>query len=51
MFFVIFFKKSIKSIVAKAKATIAFFMHLHFVIIRDIRNVRNIIKRKTGRTR
>ena len=42
MFIVIFLKKKIKSIVAKAKVTIAFFMHLHIVTIREIKNVRNI---------
>ena len=37
--------KGIKIIVANAKVMIAFFMHLHFVIIRDVKNVRKIIKR------
>ena len=38
--------KSIESLVAKAKVTIAFFIYLHTVIIRDVKNVRNIIKRR-----
>ena len=38
--------KGIKSIVANAKVMIAFFMHLHIVIINDVKNVRNIIKRR-----
>ena len=33
--------KRIKSIVANAKVTMAFFIHLHTVIIRDVKNLRN----------
>ena len=41
--------KRIKSVVANAKVMIVFFKHLHIVIMRDVRNVRNIIKtRKTS---
>ena len=29
--------------VAKAKVTIAFFIHLHIVMIRDVKNVRKIM--------
>ena len=36
----------IKRIVANANVTIAFFMHLHIVIIRDVTNVRKIINRR-----
>ena len=37
----------IKSINANAKVTtVSSFMHLHTVIIRDVRNVRNFIKRR-----
>ena len=32
----------IKRIVANANVTIAFFIHLHIVIIRDVTNVRKI---------
>ena len=38
--------KRTKSIVAIAKVTIAFFLFLHTVIIRDVKNVRNFIKRR-----
>ena len=38
--------KRIKKIVAKAKVTIAFFTHLHIVIIRDDRNVMKIMNNK-----
>ena len=34
--------KRIKSIVTKAKVVIAFLTHLHFVITRDVKNVRKI---------
>ena len=37
--------KVVKSNVPNAKIFIAFFIHLHFVRIRDIKNVKNIIKR------
>ena len=46
VFTVILLKKRIKSIVANATVTIAFFIHLHTVNIRDIKNVKNIIKRR-----
>ena len=38
--------KRIKSFVANAKVMIAFFIFLHIVIMRDVRNVRNIIKKE-----
>ena len=38
--------KRIKIIVAKANVTIAFFTHLHIVIIRDDRNVMKIANTK-----
>ena len=38
--------KSIKRTVAKTNVTIAFFIHLHIVIIRDIKNVRKIMNKK-----
>ena len=34
----------IKRIVARANVTIAFFTHLHIVMIRDDKNVRKIMK-------
>ena len=46
MFVVIFFNKSIKRIVAKKNVTVAFFIHLHIVIIRDIKNVRKIMNKR-----
>ena len=36
----------IKRIVANANVTIAFFIHFHFVIIRDVANVRKIMNRR-----
>ena len=36
----------IKRIVAKANVTIAFFTHLHIVIIRDDKNVKQILNNK-----
>ena len=38
--------KMINTIVAKAKVIIAFFIHLHIVKIREIRNVENFTKRR-----
>ena len=38
--------KMIKSIVASAKIIIVFFKHLHFVKIRETKNVRKITERK-----
>ena len=38
--------KRLKSIVAKANVTIAFFTHLHNVIIKDDKNVMKITKSK-----
>ena len=35
--------KRIKKIVAKANVMIAFFIHLHIVIMRDVKNVRKIM--------
>ena len=35
--------KRVKRIVARANVTIAFFTHLHIVIIRDIKNVVKIM--------
>ena len=32
--------------VANAKVIIAFFMHLHIVIIRDVKNLKNITKKR-----
>ena len=45
MFIKIFFNKSIKKIVAKTNVTIAFFIPLHIVIIREIQNVRKIMNK------
>ena len=36
----------IKRIVANANVTIAFFIHLHIVIIKDVTNVRKIKNRR-----
>ena len=36
----------IRSIVASAKVIISFFLHLHIVKIREIRNVKNITTRR-----
>ena len=36
----------IKRIVANANVTIAFFIHLHIVMIRDDKNVRKIMNRR-----
>ena len=36
--------KRIKKIVAEANVMIAFFIHLHFVIMRDVKIVRKIMK-------
>ena len=38
--------KRVKRIVARANVTIAFFIHLHNVIIRDIKNVEQIMNSK-----
>ena len=38
--------KRIEKIVAKAKVTVAFFTHLHIVIIRDDKNVMKITNSK-----
>ena len=46
MFIIKFFKKSIKRIVAKTNVTIAFFIPLHIVMIRDIKNVRKIMNKR-----
>ena len=46
MFIIIFFNKSIKRIVAKANVTIAFFIHLHIVMFRDVKNVRKIMNKR-----
>ena len=43
MFFVV---KSIKSSVASPKVRITFFTQLHIVIMRDVENAKNIIKRR-----
>ena len=37
--------KRIKSTVANAKVRTAFFIHLQIVVLRDVENVRNIIKK------
>ena len=36
----------IKRIVAEANATIAFFIHLHLVMISDVKNVRKIMNNR-----
>ena len=38
--------KSIKRIVARAKVTIAFFIHLHIVMMREIKNVSKIMNKR-----
>ena len=38
--------KSIKRIVASAKVTIAFFIHLHVAMMREIKNVRKIMNKR-----
>ena len=38
--------KRIKIFIANAKVRIAFFIHLHIVIMRDVETGRNIIKRR-----
>ena len=38
--------KSIKSTIANAKVRIAFFIHMHFVFMRNVEDVRNIVKRR-----
>ena len=48
MFFIVFFDEKVKSIVANAKVMIAFFIHLHIFIMRDVENVRNVIKQITS---
>ena len=37
MFTIVFFDEKIKKIVAKANVMIAFFIHLHIVIMRDVK--------------
>ena len=37
--------KSIKSTVDNAKVRMVFFIHFHIVIMRDVENVRGVIKR------
>ena len=46
MFTVIFFDEKGQSIIANAKIMITFFKHLHVLIMRDVRNVRNIEKKR-----
>ena len=38
--------KKIENIVTRAKVMITFFIHLHFVSMMNVRNVRKLIKKK-----
>ena len=38
--------KRIKKMVAKANVMIAFFIHLHIVIMRDVKNARKVMNRR-----
>ena len=38
--------KSIRITIANAKVRIAFFIYSHIVIVKDVKNVKNIIKRR-----
>ena len=49
MFTVVFFKERNKKMVANANVIIAFFIHLHIVIMSDVKTVRKIMNtRKTS---
>ena len=45
VFFVIFLNEKDLKYCCKCKVRIAFFIHLHTVIMKDVGNMRNIIKR------
>ena len=46
MFVIISSIKSIKRLVARAKVTIVFLIHLHIVMMREIKNVRKIMNKR-----
>ena len=46
MLIIIFLYELIRSIVANAKIRFAYFIHLHIVKIREIRNVKTVTKRR-----